>query len=355
MHNDILKLLGNIENVNYSAVFGFGSKVPVYRKFTHLYATLFFKILDKLNLDYYVFAGTSIGYVRNKKNVPWVDDYDIIIFEKEVEKFESKILPELNKLGFWCFKPVNLEKGGWHVLSKFGQCCFQCDIFFTKIDNGIIKNVANWGYYSFKNIHINIVNPKKYLTIDDNLTLPFFNNVGKYIEKEYGDVLNTCVFHINHSAALTIKDHYLKVYNSFYIIKNKIISNTKKMFDNHVYINDVNLIDYKKKFENNEELLDDPDSKVSKSINFLKYIKNTNAKILNIMDEDFLIFCPDIKFYFKNIVINFYMTSNIDSKNIILLNYIDNIFYSSDENITYLKNYDILLLNKPNMVITKSN
>jgi len=261
MNEDILKYLGNnIDDINYSEVFGFSSNFPVYRKFTHLYAKLFFNILDTLNLNYYVFAGTSVGYIRNKKNIPWVDDYDIIIFENEIEKFEKKIIPELNDLGFWCFEPKNYKNAGWHVLSKFGQFCFQCDVFFTKINNGIIQNLGNWGLYSLKNIDINIVNPKKYLTIDNDLTLPFFNNINKYVEKEYGDVINTCVFHINHRNTFTVKGNYSNVYNSFDSIKNKIISKTENLFDSHIYKNDVTLIDNTKLFnnhvyENNNTLL----------------------------------------------------------------------------------------------------
>jgi len=90
----------NIDNKYYLESVGFNINVPVYRGFNHLYAKIFFNILNNLNLDYYVFAGTAIGYVRNKKNIPWVDDYDIIIFKEELDKFEKIIVPKLKYYGF---------------------------------------------------------------------------------------------------------------------------------------------------------------------------------------------------------------------------------------------------------------
>lgn len=335
----------NIDDIYYSEVFGFNKNVPVYRKFTHLYAKIFFKVLEIFDLDYYVFAGTSIGYIRNKKNIPWVDDYDIIIFEEEVKKFENIIIPKLNDLGFNCFKPYKISEG-WHVLSKFGQKCFQCDIFFTKINNcGIIYNSERWGLYNSKNIHIDIVKPKEYLTIDDDLTIPFFNVMSEDVQKEYGDVINECVFHINHGHGLKIIEHYSKVYESFNHIHNSIINNAKIIFDSHIYINNETLVDYDYFIKS----LNFQDNKVLNHIEFLKYIKNKNIKNLNIMDERFLIFCPDIKYYFKDTNINFYMSTNLDNKNIMLLNYIDNVFCSKKQYIDYLEECDILLLNKPNI------
>jgi glycerol-3-phosphate cytidylyltransferase len=340
----------NIDDTYYSEVYGFSKNVTVYRNFYHLYAKIFFKVLDDLNLDYYVFAGTSIGYIRDNQNIPWIDDYDILIFKEEFENFENNIIPKLNDLGFRCFKPYLKNVGtnnnaGYQVLSWFEQKCFQCDIFFTVInENGIVKNTEGWGLYHFKNIHIDIIKPKKYLTIDNNLTLPFFNDISKDIEIEYGDVFNTCSIHINHSSKCKINHHFSEVYDVFNNIKNRIINNTKILFDNHLYNNNETHCDYDNfihqfKFEK---------KCVLNHIAVLKYIKDKNIKTWNIMDEKFLIFCPDIKYYFKHIQINFYVLNKIENKNYILLNYVDNVFYSKEEYIIQ-KNIDIFILNKPNI------
>ena len=86
----IMSLFGyTLDDTYYTELYGFNKNIPVYRKLTHLYAKIFFKVLDNLNLVYYTFAGTSIGYIRNKQNIPWVDDYDIMIFEEEIDKFKN--------------------------------------------------------------------------------------------------------------------------------------------------------------------------------------------------------------------------------------------------------------------------
>lgn len=336
---------GSIDTTYYSEVYGMNN-ITIYRDFTHLYAKIFFKLLDDVKLDYYVFAGTSIGYIRNKQNIPWVDDYDIIIFEEEFYNFENNVVPKLNDLGFDCLKtPPILDGAGYHILSRFEQKCFQCDVFFTLISkDGIIYNKKGWGLYHSKNIHINTVRPKKYLTIDNNLTLPFFNNMRKDIETEYGDVFNSCSIYKNHSSGCKINQHFTKVYDSFNKVKTRIIDNTKKLFVDHLYNNNETHYDYEKfihqfKFEEN---------KVLNNIAVLKYIKDKNIKTWNIMDERFLIFCPDIKFYFKHITINFYILGKIDKKNLILLNYVDNMFYSNKEYIDNIKKeIDIVVSIKP--------
>lgn len=348
----IEKLFNNdINNSYFSAVYGFSKNITVYRDFTHLYAKLFFKILDDLNLDYYVFAGTSIGYFRNKKNIPWVDDYDIIIFQKDYNKFINNIIPVLENLGFVVIKQVKFNElinCGYQIYSKFGKNCFLCDVFFSVIKKeGIVKNNNNkWGRYNKYDLHIDLIKPKQFLTIDNDLTLPFFNNFQKDIKIEYGDVINRCAIHVNHKEknGCIIKEHFSKVYKYFNEIKKRIINNGKKLFNGHNYKNNEtqnNYEDFTKKFIFGE-------IPTLNHIAVLKYINENNIKTWNILDEKFLIFCPDIKFYFKKITINFYLLENIQKENLIFLNYIDNLYYSKKKLINKIKNeIDILVLKKP--------
>jgi len=350
-NNIVTSLFNNdLKDKYYSDVYGFNNDVNTYRNINHIYAKIFFNFLDTHNLDYYVFAGTSIGYLRNKQNIPWVDDYDIMIFEDEINKFTKEVLPKLIDAGFNCIEPgefnPNFKNGGYFILSKFGSMCFQCDIFYSKVnEDGIVKNTSKngWGLYHRKNINIDLIKPKKYLTIDHDLTLPFFNNINEDIKIEYGDIFDTSIFHVKHRSQLTIKEHYNIVYEAFNDIKEKIINNTKLLFENHKYEDNETLDNYDEfikqfNFGKNSTL---------NNIEFLKYIKQHNVKTLHILDENFLIFCPDIKFYFEDINIHFYMINNIDTKNIILLNFIDTIFCSHKENIEYIEKYSFLFLQKP--------
>jgi glycerol-3-phosphate cytidylyltransferase len=323
----------NINEIYYLETYGFNLDICVYRKLTHLHAQLCFKILDETKLDYYVFAGTSVGYIRNKENIPWVDDYDIIIFEDNIEYFENIIINKLEKYGFICYKFE--ENGGYKIISGNDWKIFSCDVFNTKVENGIIKNLNRWGLYGYKNIPIDYVKPKQYLTIDGDLTLPFFNNIKDDIDKEYGDVINTCKVHMNHNNVLTINENYTIVYKVFNKIKNLIINNMKKRFENHKYETNLTLTN-----ETNLGLISK--NKYDKHITVLEYIKNKNVKVLYLMDENYLIYCPDIKLYFPNIIINFYMTNEILNKHLILLNYIDNIYCSTQNLIDSFNNYTLL-------------
>jgi len=138
-----------------------------------------------------------------------------------------------------------------------------------------------------------------------------------------------------HRNVLTINENYTIVYEVFNKIKNLIINNMKKRFENHKYETNLTL-----NSKTNLELISK--NNYDKHITFLEYIKNKNVKVLYLMDENYLIYCPDIKLYFPNIIINFYMTKEILNKHLILLNYIDNIFCSTQNLIDSFNNYNLL-------------
>ena len=44
------------------------------------------KILEKHNLNYYMYGGSLLGTIRHKGFIPWDDDIDIILFRKDFDK-----------------------------------------------------------------------------------------------------------------------------------------------------------------------------------------------------------------------------------------------------------------------------
>ncbi len=83
--NEIFNDISN--NLLYSPMIGiYPSKLNLYTPFINDIAKIFFKILNNSKIEYYVFAGSAIGLLRNCQSIPWVDDYDIIIFEKDIPK-----------------------------------------------------------------------------------------------------------------------------------------------------------------------------------------------------------------------------------------------------------------------------
>ena len=95
----------NLNNLRYFPCSGImKSKLTTYTEFIHDRAKIFFRILEKCKIPYLVFAGSSIGYMRNKRNIPWADDYDIIIFSEYVTLFMQKAMPILILNEFNYFK-----------------------------------------------------------------------------------------------------------------------------------------------------------------------------------------------------------------------------------------------------------
>lgn len=171
----------------------------------HIYAQIF-SILTHFEVEYYVFAGTLVGYIRNGQMPPWMDDIDIMIFEKDIEFFENKIAPFMLACGFNC-RPVAKHHagGGYHVLSlqKSGTRTdtipfsatrsisipwVQVDIFYSKIDdNDIVRNLTGWGLYHRKDVPLNWVIPPQTIRMNE-LEFSAFANIEADVRQEYGDV-----------------------------------------------------------------------------------------------------------------------------------------------------------------------
>ena len=305
-----------------------GCKVNLYNEMIHSIACVFFKILDHFNLDYYVFAGSAIGLCRDGNNIPWVDDYDIIIFEDQIELFENTILPFLKYIYIFNANLHSSNKSGYQITKYINDTSFfMCDVFYSYISKeGCVKNKnidEPWGLYDTKNISIEIVKPKKYCLFN-GIKLPFFNEYKKDIEIEYGDIYNNCVIHINHgNTIIQIPYNFMEVYDEFSNIKNIAIENTRMLIESNKYL-----------IQNLDEImcdviLFDKFIIVKESNYFVNVLQIltflNNNKLENItLSIHLLKYVCDIKFYFPKIKIN--VIINDKYENIFYyLNFVDNI------------------------------
>jgi hypothetical protein len=334
-----------------------GCKVNLYNEMIHCVAVIFFKILDHFNLDYYVFAGSAIGLCRDGNNIPWVDDYDIIIFEDQIELFEKTIFPFFKERYY--FNCILLDnKSGCQIVNQLNnKSIFQCDVFYSYISKeGYVKNNnidEPWGLYDTKNISIEIVKPKKYCLFN-GINLPFFNEYKKDIEIEYGDIYNNCVIHINHGhTIINIPYNFMEVYDEFSNITKNAIENTRMLIESNKYvIQDLNEIKcdviFIDKFIINKE-----NNYFVNSLQLLTFLNN--HKLENItLPIHLLKYVCDIKFYFPKIKIN--VIINDKYENILhYLNFVDNIQLTNCLLTNYYFNESIFWYKIPTYEIINTN
>lgn len=310
------------------------------------YQKIFFNIINKNNLKYVVFAGSSIGLLRNSQNIPWVDDCDIMIFEEDISYFENIIVEILINNGFNVLKANN--NAGCHILgNKENKNYFQVDVFYSTVDeNLIVKNIGNWGLYNVKNVKIEQINPIiKYKF--NNIQLPFFNKVIDDVFNEYGDIfLNTDIY-INHGTQIiNIKQHFSLVYREFNNLKNQSVLNTKKYFENNEKIlNDEILLKNEIFIINNKFMANKNNNYDAElSLFLIKYILDNKLESI-ILDDNLIKYSCDLKFYVKNLKI-IYNSDKLNFNNLIYLNYIEALYISKNEK-TKIEN--IYYLNKPSI------
>ena len=196
----------------------------------HIYGQLF-KIFEIFNLDYYIFAGTVVGYLRNGRPPNWMDDIDIIIFEDQIEYFEEKVIPHLRSCGFNCKPPDKHKGGGWHILAmqqgnirsltipltdnfSVSVPWAQVDVFFTKVDqDGFIRNPKGWGLYDRKNIPVSWVKPGVRVEME-GWQVQVFAEYSKDINREYGDVMNNVIVSTHDTVFLKTENVFWDIFEN---------------------------------------------------------------------------------------------------------------------------------------------
>lgn len=327
-------------------------------------ATIFFRIFDAFNIPYALFAGSSIGLLRSGKTLPFVDDYDIIIFNKHVPML-SNAVPVLKKHGFKIVQNVHPQtkqktNGGCSIYSSAiqryyynndncaeeGECGvkkshFQCDVFFSYFDRGgFLRNNASWGLYHGKNIHMKEVLPFQRHAFD-GLSLPFFKNVASEVYKCYGDV-EQCIVE-SHSFKLRATYRSWKTAHAeFERVKQCAKDNTMKAIfqSQHDGKNENNC---EEKATNALNILDNAFS--NNSLDVLRDIYENKTKTIYSFSMEFIIrHAACIKYYFPMVQIEYFSYSR-DNQVVLFLNYVDALhvynatirdFYN-DPRIIYLK------------------
>ena len=325
------KIFTDVNNLLYLPTHGIiQSRVNLYTEFVHECAQIFFKILMDHKLEFFLFAGSSIGFLRDKKSIPWVDDYDIIIFEDQRKLFDKKIIPILKENGFICFEfRGGIMKVEYHApkitndpheQNKF----FLCDIFYSKVEGIFVKNIAKQGLYDKKNIPVSWVKPARWVKFD-GLSLPFFNKIEEDVKLEYGDIFGSARIHVEHGKEnIKVASSWKDAYAEFKSYKNKAIENTKKLIYKNKNYTPINKI-----IINSTENTD--------IFTVLRDLSVNNITSIDINDYTFMKFLCNIKYYYPKIKIKLNVTKNnklgVDKllKYKLHMEYLDEIYIETDK------------------------
>ena len=318
----------NKEDNYYFASIGVTNlRLTTYNEFIHDQAILFFNILSRHHgFEYAVFAGNSVGLLRGGNNLPWGDDYDIIIFEKHATIFSQVIAPELENFGFKIETKIeNNVVCGMKIFGPLIQfnkyshsistSIFQCDVFFSYFDkNKFLKNCGGWGVYHQKNIPYDVVLPFK-RQMFHGLFLPFFNNPKKEVEICYTNIDKCSIFSHHLTKSETI--FYSKWENAYldfeYIIKNSI-ENTKKAINKKLNYNlnhNITIPSHKTELilnAGNKNTFLGNRSCISSKLRFFSYLSEHNVGSI-VADRDASEFicehAADVKYYFPETKITY--------------------------------------------------
>ena len=224
------------------------------------HATIYFRILDRYNVPYAVFAGSSIGLLRNSRTIPWSDGYSVVVLNSDLTLL-FEIFPILRKNGFKIVKNKNkftneYTNGGCSINSQIHKfthgnqpddydhqdqdqdhkCSgFACDVYYSYVDkNGFLRNSGLWGLYHVKKLHIRDVMPFR-RRMFDGLPLPFFNNVNLEVYKTYGNTDEAVIKTKTHFQTGSSKyASWRSAYDEFENRKSNAIQNTMhKIYNNN--------------------------------------------------------------------------------------------------------------------------
>jgi len=215
----------------------FDSQVPAYFteaagvtnsrfiQYTTLADSVISQILDVLDyaaVQYFVFAGSMVGYVRDRQVPQWLDDVDVMIFEDQIDRFETGAIPLLRDTGFEVVPVREFSGGGYQIVAMqagptrrsgvwFSEGSTveipwaQVDVFYSTVDGkNQIRNLGGWGLYHHMDVPFSWVNPGVRVPIHGGFR-PVFSQFERDVLREYGDVHRNIVIasHDPESARLT--------------------------------------------------------------------------------------------------------------------------------------------------------
>ena len=295
-----------------------------------LYSKIF-SILSKSGIDYFCFAGALVGYVRNRSIPPWLDDMDVMIFEKDFELFESTLVPLFKSCGFECTPKKMLqsdgEKAGYQVRAlfsnngrraenqtlKFSDEVFvevprlQVDFFFSRVTDSVVQNINGWGLYHKKKIKADWVFPGQSI-IMDGISMHSFSDIFSDVRHEYGDVNNEIVIQ-NHTTVVYRSQNI--PFDQFDQVYQNLVS--KISFD---WPGGLSEQDFKSAVLDKEQFL-----KFNNDASFIFIVKSILEHGVGTiqLSQNSILWAPDLKYLFPDLHVSAFLSTRLDAQRSVLL------------------------------------
>lgn len=243
------KLISSFSNYNNLLDKQTNSNLLTLKKAHTLYKLLniWFKTCDKFNIDTSLWAGTLLGSIRHKSIIPWDDDADVCIFEKDMKLLCSKkFISELNRWGcnllleespfvvhIYLEKNINyIDKApiliNSDMLNIHNPTKYNNSEPFAKngiVDIFIFEEISKYKftpigfakYFGMDYIFSEEIYPLKTISLGGKIKVNIFNDSISYLKRLYGNnCLNNAVithFHINDNKDINVGNDDIKKYN----------------------------------------------------------------------------------------------------------------------------------------------
>lgn len=316
--------------------------IPIYTAFNFDMASIYFRILNSTPLEYYVFAGSAIGMARNGKNIPWADDYDIIMFEDQLDTYKNEVIPLLQQHGMYTVERYGNKDLLTTVAKQFDFTISYFEIFTSYVnDKGHVKCLnGGWGRYNTKGLTLETIKPARFMEFDNmGFEIPFFNLWREDVANQYGDVYDTVDVHIRHAPGNIIHSHFSKVYSDFDHLVQSSTENTMDHLGVHGRAAHQGLAKW---------VVEEEDRQWKDRMVVLQHIHKNKIAQIFILNPDFLKFTYCIKHYFPDVHIVLYLhEKHVEKVRPIILNRVDVVRVSNPDTLHKYEGDTIFYVHKP--------